>query len=349
MNLRENSKYSSNHNLRPKAEQSESISGAGNLHPVISVIVPMFNETSNINIFVETLSRELAKIGLPYEVIIVDDGSADDTWSLIKTASDRDQHIKGLSLSRNFGPQSAMFAGLYFAEGDAIVTMDGDLQHPAERIFDLYNAWQQGYKVVETLREDSEDFSAFKRLSSRWFNRVFSALSGFPVRKGISDFRLLDRKVVDAIKEMRDPDIFMRGLVFWVGFPATTITYRAGNRYSGKTKWTWSKLVKYSIRSLLSFSLVPLRMGIWLGFITSLLAFAELVYIFIRYFQGATVPGWASTLTIISFMFGILFIMIGIIGAYLGSIFESVRNRPRFLIDETCGFHDNSQRDSPVA
>ena len=340
MNSHEKSEDSPNCNLRPQAEVFKADSGGENIPPVISVIVPMYNEAGNINIFIDTLSPELAKIDLPYEIVIIDDGSVDETWSLIEAASVRDPHIKGISLSRNFGPQSAMFAGMYFATGEAIITMDGDLQHPPGKIHELLSAWKKGYKVVETIREDSEDFTFLKRLSSRAFNRLFSLLSGFPMRKGISDFRLLDRKVVESIKAMRDIDLYLRGLVFWVGYPKTTISYSAGNRYSGKSNWTWTRLVKYSIKSLLSFSVIPLRLGIWLGFFTSFLAFIEMVYIFIQYFQGKTIAGWASTLTVMSFMFGILFILVGILGVYIGNIFESVRNRPRFLINEMCGFFD---------
>jgi len=349
MNSHEKFKDSSNDNPEMLADSSLADSHGKNMPPALSVIVPMYNEASNVNIFIDTLSSELAKIDLPYEIVIVDDGSADETWPLIEAASIGDRRIKGISLSRNFGPQSAMLAGMYSASGQIIITMDGDLQHPPAKIDDLLSAWKKGYKVVETIREDSEDFTISKRLSSRAFNRLFSMLSGFPVRKGISDFRLLDKKVVESIKEMRDTDLYLRGLVFLVGFPRTTVSYSAGNRYSGKSKWTWTRLLKYSAKSLLSFSVVPLRLGIWLGFFTSFLAFIELVYIFIRYFQGKTIPGWASILTVISFMFGILFVLIGILGAYVGSIFESVRNRPQFLINETCGFCVGDQTNNKLS
>jgi dolichol-phosphate mannosyltransferase len=313
----------------------------------LSVVVPVYNEADNIKALIEATTASLQGLGVTYEIILVDDGSNDSTWEIIKEVA-RHPHVKGISLSRNFGPQKAMFAGLHYCRGDAVVTMDGDLQHPPEKIADLVNAWRQGYKVVETIRVDSRDVSFLKRLTSRLFYRVFSFLSGLPMEAGTSDFRLIDRQVVTTIINMRDPDIFLKGITHWVGFKRTTVTYQAAERRSGSTKWTWHKLIRYSIASLISFSLVPLRMGIWLGFATSFLAFLELVYIFYRYFQGIDVPGWASTLTVISFMFGMLFILIGIIGSYLGSTVEMLKNRPRFLVSELCGF-PGEQNSSPTS
>lgn len=311
--------------------------------PILSIVIPVLNEDGNIAFFSESLIKILEQLDISYEIIFIDDGSCDKTWLLITETAKKYANIKGISLSRNFGHQNAVFTGLHYSSGKAIITMDGDCQHPPEKIVDLYNAWQKGYKIVNTKRIDSEDFSFVKRFTSFLFNKIFSLLSGLPMSKGLSDFRLIDRQVVDVIKNMRDTDLFFRGITHWVGFPATTITYQANKRYSGSTKFSLWKLLKYSISAILSFSIVPLKFSIWLGFITSLLAFAELVYIFIRYIQGISVPGWASTLTVISFMFGILFILLGIIGAYLGNIYETLKNRPRFLIKEMSGFIDDEE------
>lgn len=310
------------------------------MQPILSIIVPVLNEEGNIEVLLQALSTELKKLDLPYEVILVDDGSDDGTWDVITAASIRDHHIRGISLSRNFGPQNAIFAGLHFACGNAIVTMDGDLQHPPEKIGELVQAWRNGNKIVETKRLDSDDFSFMKRFTSRVFYRLFSFLSGIEVAAGTSDFRLLDRQAVMAIIAMQDADLFLKGMTHWVGYPHATVVYRAAERRSGSTKWSWFRLVRYSIGSLASFSLKPLRLGIWLGFVTSFLAFLELLYIFYRYFQGIDVPGWASTLTVISFMFGILFILIGILGMYLGGAVEMLKKRPRFLVQDRTGFDD---------
>ncbi|MCD6162475.1 MAG: glycosyltransferase family 2 protein [candidate division Zixibacteria bacterium] len=309
---------------------------------VLSVVIPVLNEEGNVAYLLESLIKDIKQLDVSYEIIFIDDGSSDKTWHLITEASKKNAHIKGISLSRNFGHQNAVFTGLHYASGKAIITMDGDCQHPPEKIAELYNAWQKGFKIVNTKRIDSEDFSFIKRFTSRLFNKIFSLLSGLPMSKGLSDFRLIDRQVVDVIKDMRDTDLFFRGITHWVGFSATTITFQANKRYSGSTKFSLWKLFKFSISAILSFSIVPLKFSIWLGFITSLLAFAELVYIFIRYIQGISVPGWASTLTVISFMFGMLFILLGIIGAYLGNIFETLKNRPRFLIQDMSGFIDDN-------
>lgn len=306
--------------------------------PVLSIVIPLYNEEDNIHVLLGAIREAVAKIKVTYELILVDDGSYDRTWDLIREASSEDPRIKGVLLSRNFGHQNAIFTGLHYASGHAIVTMDGDLQHPPDVIPELFSAWRKGFRVVETSRIESEDASLFKKLTSRVFYKVFSALSGLPMSKGSSDFRLLDERVAHVMKEMKDSDLFLRGISQWVGFPRTTIPYKAAVRFAGKTKFSLMKMIRFAVASLFSFSIIPLRFGIWLGLITSGLAFAELVYILIRYIQGESVPGWASTLTVISFMFGILFVLVGIIGAYMGSIFETVKNRPRFLVNETSGF-----------
>ena len=320
-------------------KRSSSIS----LMPRLSIVVPLFEEEENVRPLLESLRGALAKLHILYEVVLVDDGSKDGTWGLIRHESSHDRRIKGISLSRNFGHQNAIFTGLHYCSGRAIITMDGDLQHPPETIPQMFDAWLRGYKVVETSRTESEDSPILKRLTSRAFYRMFSLLSGMPLDKGSSDFRLIDKKVAEAIIAMRDTDLFLRGISHWVGFPRVTIPYKAAVRHAGKTKFGPLKMLHFAVSSLFSFSTIPLRLGIWLGLMTSILAFCELVYIFIRYLQGASVPGWASTLTVVSFMFGVLFIMVGILGAYLGSIFDTVKKRPRFLVNETAGFSNDRQ------
>jgi len=309
--------------------------------PELSVIVPVFNEEGNIDVLLKALVDSLSKLNILYEVILVDDGSRDETWSAIELATSKDSHIKGLSLSRNFGHQNAILAGIQHSSGSAIVTMDGDLQHPPEKIGSLLSLWRKGYKIVNTQRIDSRDTTILKRVTSRWFYRFFSWISGMPMAKGTSDFRLIDKQVAGVLCGVRDADLFLRGIVHWVGFPTTSVAYEAGERHSGTTKFSVMKMVRFSIAAVISFSLVPLKLGVYLGLFTSLLAFTELTYILVKYFQGATVPGWASLLTIISFMFAVLFILIGIVGAYLGSLFEVVRDRPRFLVNEKSGFSDD--------
>lgn len=300
----------------------------------------MYNEETNIRPFVEAVSAVLDGAGLDYEIVLVDDGSKDGTWRAITAEAQARPRVRGLSLSRNFGHQGALFAGLHHARGRAVVTMDGDLQHPPPVILELVDAWRAGYKVVNTRRADSADTGLFKRLTSRGFYWVFTRLSGVRMEAGASDFRLLDRMALDALTSMSDADLFIRGLVNWLGFRTKTIDYRAQNRHSGVPKFTLKKMLRFSSGAMLSFSVVPLRLGIGIGFLTSGLAFLELCYILFAYSQDRTVPGWASLMTVMSLMFGILFILLGIIGTYLGKIYEILKNRPRFVIGDRVGFHE---------
>jgi len=302
--------------------------------PTVSVVVPMYNEEGNILPFVEEL---LAALGdsVRWEAILVNDGSSDGTWQQILQVARRDPRVRGLCLARNFGHQNALFAGLHHARGRAIVTMDGDLQHPPRVIPKLLEAWNKGYKVVNTERHDSTDTPAFKRLTSRLFYALFSRLSGVTMAAGSSDFRLIDAQALTALKNMRDTDLFLRGIVHWLGYPSTTIPFQAGKRFSGETKYSLRRMMRFSTSAILSFSMLPLRLGIWVGFLTSLLAIGEIIYILVRWAQGVTIPGWTSMMVLLSFLFAVLFFLIGIVGMYLGEIFEILKSRPRFVILES--------------
>ena len=242
--------------------------------------------------------------------------------------------LRGARLARNFGHQGALMAGLTEARGQAVVSMDGDLQHPPELIPELFARWREGYKVVSTVRADAEDTSLFKRSTSRWFYGVFSKLTGVNMSPGNSDFRLLDQSAIAALTSMNDVDLFIRGSVTWLGFRSVTLPYRANKRFSGTTKYSLKKMLRFASGAILSFSLAPLRLGIWIGFLTSGFAVLELAYIIVQYFRGKTVTGWASMMAFSSLMFGILFVLLGVIGTYLGKIFELLKNRPRFLIGD---------------
>jgi dolichol-phosphate mannosyltransferase len=305
-----------------------------NESPELSVVAPMYNEAGNILAFVTAVDKVVRAIGVPYEIILVDDGSSDGTWSQIVEQSKHFPTLRGARLARNFGHQGALMAGLSEARGRAVVSMDGDLQHPPELIPELFARWREGYKVVATERADAEDTSLFKRATSRWFYAVFSQLTGVSMAPGNSDFRLLDASAVQALCEMRDVDLFIRGSVTWLGFRSVTLPYRANKRFSGTTKYSLKKMLRFASGAILSFSLVPLRFGIWIGFLTSGLAVVELGYILYAYFSGKTVTGWSSMMAFMSLMFGILFVLLGVIGTYLGKIFEVLKNRPRFLIGE---------------
>jgi dolichol-phosphate mannosyltransferase len=300
----------------------------------LSVVAPMYNEEGNIAAFVVAVERVVAAIGVPFEIILVDDGSSDGTWAQIVAQSKLHPALRGARLARNFGHQGALMAGLSEARGQAIVSMDGDLQHPPELIPELFARWREGYKVVTTERADATDTSLFKRVTSRWFYGVFSKLTGVSMAPGNSDFRLLDASAVRALCAMNDVDLFIRGSVTWLGFRSITLPYRANKRFSGTTKYSLKKMLRFASGAILSFSLAPLKLGIWIGFFTSGLSALELGYILVQYFRGQTVTGWASMMAFMSLMFGILFVLLGVIGTYLGKIFEVLKNRPRFLIGE---------------
>ncbi len=309
--------------------------------PELSVVVPMFNEQTNVAPFVDAVSGALAGAGIDYEILLVDDGSSDGTWSAIIELAQKQPRLRGISLSRNFGHQGALLAGLNHARGRAVVTMDGDLQHPPETLPELHAAWRAGYKVVNTRRLDSDDTSFFKRLTSRGFYWLFSRLTGVTMEAGASDFRLLDRDAVEALVRLGDADPFIRGLVSWLGFNTKTIPYQARRRHSGVPKFTLRKMVRLSSGAMLSFSAFPLRLGIGVGFVTSALAFVELCYIFYTYLNGHVVPGWASVMTVMSLMFGVLFVLLGIIGTYLAKVYEILKRRPRFVVGDRTGFAED--------
>ena len=308
--------------------------------PEVSVVSPLFNERTNAAPLVEELGKALGAAGIDYEIVLVDDGSTDGTWEVIGEISARDPRVRGVALSRNFGHQGALLAGLNHARGRAVVTMDGDLQHPPMVVPTLVQAWREGFKVVNTRRSDSADTSAFKRLTSRAFYWIFSRLSGVEMEAGASDFRLVDRSALSALTRMGDADLFIRGVVSWLGFKTKVVPYQAERRHSGTTKFTLGRMFRLSAGAMLSFSALPLRLGIGVGFVTSVLAFLELCYILFVYSRGEVVPGWASVMTVMSFMFGILFVLLGVIGTYLGKIYEILKKRPRYVVGQRIGFDD---------
>ncbi len=300
----------------------------------LSVVSPLYNEQGNVAPLVEAIEAAVAPLGVAFEIVLVDDGSADQTWLRIQEQAAQRASVRGVRLARNFGQQPALLAGLLDARGRAVVSLDGDLQHPPALIPEMLSAWRSGFKIVSTQRIDGEETSWLKSASSRWFYRVFSRLTGVGMAAGNSDFRLLDASAIASLREMGDHDLFLRGMVSWLGLPTATLPYKVGRRHTGESKYTLARMLRFAAGALLSFSLLPLRLGIWVGFLTSAFAACELIYILYRYTQGQTVTGWASVMTFMSLMFGILFVLLGVVGTYLGKIYEILKNRPRFLIGE---------------
>jgi len=307
---------------------------------VLSIVVPAFNEAGNILLLYGRATDVLQEV-VPdaWELIFVDDGSRDETWPVIGRLAGDDARVKGVRLSRNFGHQYALLAGLEMAAGRAVIMMDCDLQHPVEMLPLLLEKWREGFMVVKTLRQETEELGWFKRWSSRYFYRLFSFLSGVDLKPGLADFRLLDRKALDELLRFREEGLFLRGLTEWIGFPSCAIPYRPGKRVHGQSQYSLKKMIKLGWGGVSSFSIMPLRIGMLIGLIGSLFSALGILYAFFgRFFGKGVVPGWASTLMVISLMFFLLFIYLGVLGEYIGRMVVEVRRRPRFIVSETKGF-----------
>ena len=295
---------------------------------------PLFNEVGNVGHLVERVTSTLRSLPYPYEIVLVDDGSSDGTWEAITAISATNPAVRGIRLSRNFGHQFALLAGLNAARGDAVVSLDGDLQHPPEAIPELVSRWKQGFKIVLTRRRDSHTVTRFKKATSKYFYRVFSLLADSEITEGTSDFRLLDRVPLQQLLQFRDSRPFLRASVNLLGFPKTVVDIDVGKRLSGQSKYPIRAMLRFARQGLISHSSAPLRFGIWIGLATSLLAFAELLYIVIQVILGDAVPGWASAVGVTSLLFGILFLNFGVLGVYVADIHALLKHRPLYIVAE---------------
>jgi glycosyltransferase involved in cell wall biosynthesis len=298
-----------------------------------SVVIPLLNEEGNIQVLYEALVPVLKKITEEYEILFVDDGSKDGSFQRIQQISDQDDKVFGISLSRNFGHQIALTAGIEHACGELVVTMDADMQHPPEVIAELYKKYQEGnYDIINTLREETADSSAFKRISSNWFYKLINKLSDIHIEQSAADFRLMNRKTIDAFLQIKEKDRFTRGLISWMGFRQTSISYSAPARFSGKSKYSITKMFRFAADGITSFSARPLRISFFAGLSSSFIGLLYAIFAVIKYFMKETIPGWTSILVCILIIGGIQLISIGIIGEYLARVFNEAKNRPLYLI-----------------
>lgn len=296
----------------------------------LSVIIPVFNEEQNIF----PLYGEIKNYLLPVdELIYVDDGSTDNTFLEIQQISSSDNTIKCISLSRNFGHQNALMAGLEHAKGEYIITMDGDLQHPPELIPALVEKLKEGYDIVITKRTKTNG-GIIKSIFSKIFYRFINSISDTRIEPNASDFRAFNKKVLSNILLFKERELFLRGIFSWIGFKTATISFEAPSRRFGKTKYSYGKMTKLALKGITSFSFRPLRIAIMIGTIISLTAFAFGIFALVSYYKGNTVPGWASTIIAIMFLGGTQLLAIGLLGEYIASLFIESKNRPLYLIDK---------------
>jgi polyisoprenyl-phosphate glycosyltransferase len=301
----------------------------------ISVIVPCFNEEESL----ATFNKELIMV-LPenyhYEIIYVNDGSGDSTFQVILNLAKENQNIKYISFSRNFGHQNALKAGYDFATGDCAISLDADLQHPPAVIPELIKNWENGFEIVNTMRNDHISISYAKKISSRIFYQIMRKLSDVTIENGMADFRLIDKKVLKQLKYFQENYLFFRGIIPWMGFKHTIVPFTANERFAGTTKYTFRKMLKFATTGVTAFSVKPLRISIYLGSAIALLAFLYGIYAaYIHIFTNHAVTGWTSVILSVLFVGGINLLMLGIIGEYLGKLFIENKRRPNYLISET--------------
>jgi len=316
----------------------------------LSIVVPLYNEADNLAELlrrIRTVVRGLTTAPAAWELICVDDGSRDATLAILLDAAAADPHLRIISLSRNFGHQIAATAGLDAAGGDAVVLMDGDLQDPPELIENFLAKFREGYDVVYATRRRRAGESRFKLLTAGIFYRTIRRLTNVSIPVDTGDFRLMSRRVVAALRGSRERHRFIRGLVSWVGYRQTGIEYDRAERFSGESKYPISKMLKFAIDGITAFSEIPLRLATWFGFIVSAVAFVVGIFeIGLRIFTGYNLPGYTSTIFAILFLGGVQLITIGILGEYVGRVYDEIKGRPLYLVAETVGSGLASPADS---
>ena len=302
---------------------------------MISVVIPAYNEQENIPAAAERLGGILAPLD-DYELIFVDDGSRDGTWELVKQLGETDEHIRGLHFSRNFGKEGAIFAGLKAADGDCVAVIDCDLQHPPELLEKMYTAWKSGAEVVEAIKASRGKEGIVYKLFAKTFYRMMKNSSNIEL-DGASDYKLMDRKVVDALNEMPERLTFFRALSSWVGFRTERVEFVVAPRNAGKTKWSFRKLFKYALSSITSFTNVPMHIITWSGILFFIFAVILAVQTIVNFCNGTAADGFSTVILLLLIIGSILMLGIGIIGYYLSKIYEEIKQRPRYIVSEESG------------
>ena len=306
---------------------------------MLSVILPSYNEEKMIAKATERMAEILQPEKIDYELLFIDDGSRDGTWVQINEAAGKDSHVVGVHFSRNFGKEAAMFAGLEQAKGDCCVVIDCDLQHPPEKIVEMYRLWEQGYEVVEGIKEDRGEESGLHKFAANSFYGLISKATGMDMSSS-SDFKLLDRKVVDTLNSLPERNVFFRALSFWVGYKKTSVSYCVQERTEGVSKWSTKSLIKYALTNISSFSSAPLHIVTVLGFIMLAVAFVLGIIALVQKISGVALGGFTTVILLLLFSASVIMISLGIIGYYIARIYDEIKGRPRYIISRICGRED---------
>lgn len=313
-----------------------------------SLVIPVFNEEAVLPLLLRRLNGVTAALGASTEIIFVDDGSADATAAFLSHLARGDQRFRYLRLSRNFGHQIAVTAGLEAATGEAVIVMDADLQDPPEVVLEMVAKWREGYEVVNAQRLSRAGEGVFKRSTSYLFYRLMDRLSALQIPRDVGDFRLVDRVALDAFLQMPEYNRYVRGMFSWVGFRQATITYEREARAAGASKYPLRKMLGLALNALVSFSDAPLRLSIWMGAIVSIAGAIYAAYVFVRalFWTEGLVEGWASTIIVVTILAGANMLVTGIVGLYTGRIYAEVKGRPLYIVSHRIGFEAASQSEN---
>jgi len=308
-------------------------------HPVYSFVLPVYNEEETLPELHKRMSALLDRLDGSAEVILVDDGSRDRSYALMLDIHTHDPRFKVVHFSRNFGHQVAISAGMDLSSGAAVIIMDADLQDPPEVVLQMAARWREGYDVVYAIRERREDETWFKKITARLFYRTLKRLTEVDIPLDVGDFRLVDRRALEAFKAMRERGRYVRGMFGWIGFRQTGVSYVRPGRFAGETKYPFKKMIRLALDGIVSFSNVPLRLVLQLGFIVSVVSFCAGLFAIVVKLSGAyAVPGWASTVVVVAFTSGVQLTVLGVMGEYVGRIYDEVKRRPLYLVRDFHGF-----------
>lgn len=299
----------------------------------LSIVIPAYNESGLIAPVIQALHEALDPARINFNIVLVNDGSTDDTWAQIEVAQQQNPQVTGVCFSRNFGKEAAIFAGLQYAQGDCVAVMDADLQHPPVTLVEMYRTWQEGFEVVNAVKATRGKESFLYKLGARTFYRVLSSSTGVDMN-GAADFKLMDRKVVNTLVGLDERHLFFRGLSTWVGYKTADVEFNVAQRASGTTKWNKASLLKYAIKNITAFSTGPLQLVSICGVLFLIFAIVVSVQSLVKYFSGTAITGFTTVILLLLIVGSIIMMSLGIIGIYIARIYEEIKRRPRFIVSE---------------